>query len=377
MSTRNRFTQAQCGVDSRFHPQTSSAFFMIRTEERGRNAILRFDVSPEIGFGHFRRALTLSGFLDRYRFAVLPDAIDQLKQAGVPPANIISVEPTTGSWLAEGREFGHVIFDICYDGNRARAEAEILKACDAISSITVVDSMPPDHFCPTVSTGQRYPDLVVTPYLDAEKLREPPPALRWKTGPEFAILDSSYARAAQDAIKFPLGLRILVTCGGSDPTELSLVCLNALGHFSGNIDLVVGPLFSEDLVAKLQIAASKTRNLQLHFRPATLAPLLCNTSLVVGRPGLIRYEAAALGRNSVFLSETESYKDYYKNFQSAGLAEMYFSTETGGIDSFVHRLSHLHPQDPLFNPNLHGRTVVRCDGAKHFLDLVFGQNHKK
>ncbi len=200
----------------------------------------------------------------------------------------------------------------------------------------VIDSMPPDHHVPM--RDRRDPDALVAPYLGA---RAPDGfAGRWLGGARYAILDVEYA-ATRPSAPARLPRRALLSCGGSDADGLSLPAARALARAGLHVDVVVGPLF--DVRARTELVewcAADTRR-TTHDAPESLATLIARADVIVGRPGLLRYEAAALGRYGVYLARGPAYRDYYAGFAAAGLAEISCETCTAERVRFIGRLAAL------------------------------------
>lgn len=331
---------------------------------------LRCDVSPEIGMGHFRRLQTLSRKLDKPIFVIPEAGYSIALEMGVAPERIISLtDANKGNWVDDAPAGSWIITDICYEGNRPAAETEILALSGSALQVCVIDSMPPDHFDPPRADGMTIPDLVITPYLNSGTLRPAPPAHEWLSGGLYAVLDPIYetqsAKMSND---------ILVACGGSDPTGLSLRCAKALSEaHSRSVCIVAGPMFDPELTQKLQDWAANHPNRSVEVAPKNLASLIAAHGVVVGRPGLIRYEAAALGRTSILLSETDSYVEYFKAFDESGLAEIYFAKDPSDLSQFygrVKELAQLPADDPIFWLNKEAIQQVPLNGADSILQAL-------
>jgi spore coat polysaccharide biosynthesis predicted glycosyltransferase SpsG len=270
-------------------------------------------------------------------------------------------------------ELSHVVLDTLWHGNAqgtVREAGEWRSRCDV--AVVVIDSMPPDNFIPTEQWP--VPDLIVTPYLNAERFREPPGNCRWLQGAQYALLDTAYHSArVVDPASDACG--ILISCGGSDPDRLSQRLLQIMAAGQQPVDVVVGPLFDSTLIQELQTICRARPHLKLHYQPQSLASLIAGSQLVVGRPGLLRYEAAALGRPALYLARGEDYRNYYEGFQEAGLAEFYFESDADGEQNFLHRaqaLSEYATSVDSWRLNDVAHTAVDALGAqrvlKHILD---------
>lgn len=286
-----------------------------------------------------------------------------------PRSSVVDLE--TGGELPETLSGALVILDTLNAGNLGNTLRYVRELKDRNCAVAIIDSMPPDHFRPVGHNGPN-PDWLVTPYLGAENLRPPPDAGAWLAGPRYAILPPAFlnARSAEDVSQAD---RILIACGGSDPTGLSLRIAEALEETQIPVDIIVGPHFSPALAAELQAFSEAHSAFRLTVEPDDILSLYLSARLVVGRPGLVRYEAAALGRPAVFLSEINRYQDYFRNFADAGLAEMHFSTDPAGEQSFFARLGDIarcgSEAMPTF-PNTGAMATIDACGAKRVWEAL-------
>jgi spore coat polysaccharide biosynthesis predicted glycosyltransferase SpsG len=203
-------------------------------------------------------------------------------------------------------------------------------------------------------------------------LRPKPAAARWLHGPRFAILPPRIV-AARDLSRFPETLRILVVCGGSDPNALSARIVERLRDAPAPIDVVVGPMFSPALRARLDALAQADASVCLHDAPPSLVDLYQAATLVVGRAGLIRYEAACLGRNGIYLSEGSAYSDYFAEFTRSGAAEIHVGVDDRGVSVFFARLESLRDPAALAVaslPNLRAYPAVDGQGAQRVAEAI-------
>lgn len=307
---------------------------------------LRTDAGARLGLGHLQRLQALASALRcreaHVRFIVTEPSAPVLVSHGVPAEEIL-IQPMDTAPLQDG--IGVVVMDTLWSGNAPATAAAAAALQGAGRRVAVIDSMPPDQF--DTLSGASAVDLVVTPYLNAERLRIAPRATRWLAGPEFAILGPEYAALRQTTAERPDPPRLLVTCGGADPDALSAGIVEHLAaagwpasHLGEHlaVDVALGPVFQQDQVARLKRLAADHSALTLHAAPESLAPLIARASLVVGRLGLVRYEAAALRRGGVFLHGSDAYRAYLEGFAQAGLSEVFFGNDPGGRAAFLDRI---------------------------------------
>ena len=138
---------------------------------------IRFDISSSIGSGHLRRAIALGDELAErqvsHRFVTSNESCASAIGHGVPENLLVGFDTNLGEkdWIQEIPELSHVVTDFCHNEhfNLCSTTNQILQSKKL--NVAVIDSMPPHHFQGDKNT---IPSIVVTPYLNAEKLRETP-----------------------------------------------------------------------------------------------------------------------------------------------------------------------------------------------------------
>jgi UDP-2,4-diacetamido-2,4,6-trideoxy-beta-L-altropyranose hydrolase len=334
--------------------------------------VLRYDVSPLIGMGHASRARILATEFESRGYPVVhavPAAAIPLVNTWTPDSQtIVAIDAANDDWTEQQQSAAHIVLDTLWNTNAIAAHKEVTQLNKVSTArISVIDSMPPDHFICSNCTVH----ALLTPYLDADKYRPAPPKkTQWLMGPEYSLLGAEYEMYKQqdDSSNPP---SILISCGGSDTDQLSLTITKLLIDSGVTLDVVCGPLFDSSLSSALEKIAAHHTNVHLHHQPPSLAPLIANTSLVIGRPGILRYEAAALGRPAVYLAKGYAYRDYYCGFSSSGIANIFFDTESNGQEQFATHIKQLAQQihtDKFSNHNPIAGSLVNTNGARKFID---------
>lgn len=341
---------------------------------------IRFDVSQSIGAGHLRRATTLGDELAKrqipHLFVTPKDSCASTIGLGVPKNQLVGFEPKFGEidWIEQISELTHVITDICHH-EQPGAESIIRQILQSKKlSVAVVDSMPPYHF-----QGDKIitPSIVVTPYLDAEKLREAPHCDQWLAGVQYALLDSNYSTLHQSLGRNPSATRdyILICCGNSDPNQISEYILRVLLQHKDpkiNVKIVIGNLFEENRVEYFKKIAEQSQNsVSLAFNQNNIAELIYNCGVLVGLVGLIRYESACLGKPSFLVQNHSSFEPYLRNFHNSGLGNIFFiqnQSERNEFESIVEVLGTADGFPKMSNPNVDAFDQVDGLGGKRFLD---------
>ena len=300
---------------------------------------IRLNVSKKIGLGHLRRSQALAAHIGPH-FFVIPKEGEQIAlQQGDAKKNLLTLTKNSGNWWESIPKLTHVVTDIMNTGNKTAAGTEIATLAQSALKLAVIDSMPPDHFLP--KKGHPTPDLIICPYHISDTYQDKRRhEQRYLTGLKYAILPKKLGAARQSFIpnKSP---RILLTCGGTDPNGLSLKILRSLSPAPCEIDLLIGPLYDPTLCKELIAFAALDKKIKIHHNVSDMVPFYKSATLVVGRPGLTRYEAAVFGCHGLYLWDAKGYENYWKTLSKSGLAEIYSLTELGGSDAFFEKLVRL------------------------------------
>ena len=334
---------------------------------------LRYDASPAIGMGHLKRCMNLAAEMTRqgvdHLHLITRDTAVIVQAEGVLADRIRLIDDGQAAISDACSDVSHFLTDVCRAGHTEAATNEIGALTGLGAAVTVIDSMPPDHF--THAQGPA-PDLVITPYLNAERYRDAPTAHHWVTGARYAVFGAEYTDLSVDDNAFD-DRRVLVTCGGSDPEDRTISIVRRLLPSGLGVDVVIGPLFSSEQINALGDMAADHSSIILHHQPKSLAPLIAQSAYVVGRLGLTRYEAAAFGRSGLYLSAGTSYREYLEGFEAECLAKIFFDGDPTGTADFLDTVTGLNDplrQSELFRPNIKARQLVNGQGAANVIEEV-------
>ena len=294
-----------------------------------KSALIRVDGAKHLGMGHVVRCLNFAGTLQNHGVEstfIIRDfkdnVVDRIKSAGFKVLTIdkdigIKQDALITAELAESSDALCIIVDLSNEENLSKREEfveyfEILKTTDkflvALDDFNKVD----------------FPfDLQVIPYYGAEDISY---TLFRETK---YLLGCSYYIAAPDLVKkvktlrgiTEIGRKILVTIGGSDPSNLTVDTARALGNLDIPdlaVKFILGVCFEKSI--KEQIS-----NILKDFKGSY--ELCCNNNipemmmwsdLVITGVGLTRYEAALTGTPNLCL--TRQNLEVYRNdkFITAG-----------------------------------------------------------
>lgn len=158
----------------------------------------------------------------------------------------------------------------------------------------------------SLNDNRFYADMVIypNPHFNPNTLdwfENPPKIIR---GARYTILGRRYVAVDRSQLK-PNRKRIVVSMGGADPNELTLIALKALLNSRyTDIDIVIGPGFSSTMID--QIKKLKDYRFTIHENQSSLLPILSEAGCLITALGISIYEAAYLKVPSIVLSNFKS-----------------------------------------------------------------------
>jgi UDP-2,4-diacetamido-2,4,6-trideoxy-beta-L-altropyranose hydrolase len=286
------------------------------------NFAFRADASFEIGTGHVLRCLALAEALRsggaRVAFVCrpLPENLAMLiRQTGIELCTIGEcpaggAEDARLSRQALSRQPNWLVVD-----NYAIAEPweNALRSC--ADRIMVIDDLADRrHDCDLILDQNFYDDL--------ERRYDTlvPPGCTKALGPQFALLRREfYERQPNSRRRDGTVRRVLVSFGGSDPTDETAKVLGALNDEPFRdlrLDVVVGgaAISGEDLKRK---AASDPR-VRIHQQPPSISALMAEADLCVGAGGIMTWERCFMGLPSVVVETARNQSETARALHRAG-----------------------------------------------------------
>ncbi len=332
---------------------------------------IRFNVSKKIGLGHLRRCQALASMFEKHIFVVPKIGKKIALDQGIPKNKLIVLTENSNKWWEKIPYLTHIVTDIMNTGNKLSAGIEIKAIAQSPLKLTVIDSMPPDHFIPQENSPK--PDLVICPYHNSGTHLKKKYGYKYLNGAKYAMLAPKFSEARK-LLQTPKVPRILLTCGGTDSNELSLKILQSISPIPCQIDLLIGPLFSQNLIKNLRSFSKSEKKITFHKNVQNMLPFYQSATLVVGRPGLTRYEAAVFGCHGLYLWDTKGYENYWRGLNKSGIAEIYTSSQPEEENIFFKRLRYLslNPENLPVSLNERALELVDGQGCKRVTDAILG-----
>lgn len=275
--------------------------------------VFRTKASPDVGFGHLRRCMTLA---------------NALKKQDVVIHFVINQDPIAVRLLKDN-QFQHICVDPSDDGNLQETlnYLETVKARSLVIDTYDIDSTMLENkiSLPVVLIEDRldqpcYADMVLNPAMSS--IPNATDAPTYLTGLQYILLDEVfYSSIPLDRKLHRQVNRVLITVGGGDELALSPILIQWTREALplAKIDVVVGPFFSEEVKAKLQDIVSLDRAVVLHQKLPTLYQLMLECDLAITGGGQTTYELAATGTPAIAIQLVDNQASNLKYLTEKGV----------------------------------------------------------
>jgi UDP-2,4-diacetamido-2,4,6-trideoxy-beta-L-altropyranose hydrolase len=281
--------------------------------------LVAVDAGNRIGFGHLKRCLAIATQAHlqgaKVDFEIGGDIASgrKLVETAGFRCSEKAIENTTILVVLADRLYGEVL------QHPEGLEADIGRWRGQGARIAFIDGFGKD------SLRHRRPhlpvDLFIAPY--AGERCETSKFARLLVGPAFAPLGPEYENAALRQIE-PEANRILVSCGGSDPFEITATSITALAQLHGrklSVRVMLGPGFQSAYCdALIAMAQRSPHNIECLHSADSLAVHMRWADLAIATSGLTKYELAATGTPAVLISPDQKHAIANEPFAALGTA---------------------------------------------------------
>jgi len=286
--------------------------------------LIRADASVAIGTGHVMRCLALAqawqdgGGDVVFAFAqAMPALAARLRSEGLEVV-CLNVEPGGAEDAAQA--------------------ADLAKARGANWAVVDGYHFPPEYQCRLKEAGlkllfvddngegERYAaDLVLNQNVHASKkyYSHRAPCTRLLLGPRYAMLRREFKtwRAWQREIA-PLGCKVLVSMGGSDPDNLTgrvIEAISALKNIEIEARVIVGGS-NPNLAALEKLAGTSEGKVRLERNPGNIPELMAWADVAVSAAGSTCWELCFLGLPALVMDVAENQRGIASTLQEKGVA---------------------------------------------------------
>ncbi len=289
---------------------------------------IRVDAYPEIGYGHLKRCLVIAKcFYERGEevcFILVGDSVAaaEIKRAGF---DLIKTSKKTSFSkqinnieVYDFKNTGMTIVDIAH--SRAIQDSEnlalYLEELTKKSFTVLIDSFGVQSIRENIP--KLFCNILVSPYVGEQKSTKKT-SYTELLGVDYFVLDVAYQNYRKKSIS-KLANRILITCGGSDPSSISskiLYALNSDEKRNFDIKVIVGSGFSSELNEILfKLVECSPHNVDLVINPDNLSSEMSWCDVAISTSGLTKYELAATGTPAILVSIDSSHDEVNQYFTS-------------------------------------------------------------
>ena len=316
-----------------------------------RLAVFRCDASPSLGSGHVVRCHALADALREAgwtcTFASTPETAETVPALARSGHRLIELTDGACNPASLKAVLPHGCDILVVDHYRLDAEFEVACRPWASRILAIDDLADRRHDC----------DLLLDPTLGrkpADYVTLTPANCSMLLGPDFALLRPQFLAARAAALERRklqhAARRILVSLGGTDPSNLSLKVLRSitLSGVKASVDLVSCGAASH-LHELHTLAASSPLEINLHTGVEDMAGLMTNADLAVGAAGTSAWERCTLGLPSLMLITADNQEGVAQSLVQAEAAvsmgphetvtEQQLATEISALATDTHYLN--------------------------------------
>lgn len=333
------------------------------------------------GYGHLNRCLSLAKLAAKRNLKasimiVGDDAVvNRAKETGldccVQDCSVLDIGRFFNEWSSSfSGHFDVIVTDFSHQAILADLESVrnvFKKIRSSAKKIMIIDALGAQ------AIATRIPDLpidlLVVPYVGATY----PENTHWKllTGPEYAVLSSVYSGLDKRLVRKNAD-RILVSCGGSDPKNLTMLVMKGVELIFRTLDvrIIIGPLFSNDTRVILnEIASRSAHSIELINAPDSLVEHMMWCDIAIATTGLIKYELAATSTPGILISIDEVHDLINQPFAKIGSSiDMGVSVSSQQVSIKVSNL--LENYEERLKMAEVGREIIDGNGTSRIIDEI-------
>ena len=341
------------------------------------NLVIRADASVDIGTGHIMRCLALAqAWQEAGGDAVFAMAMDapsiekrlaeegfEVERVAAEPGS--SEDAAAAARLAQEGGASWVVVDgyhFGYDYQRALKDA-------GLRVLFVDDNGHAGRYCADIVLNQNI-------HADESMYAKRAPETRLLLGTRYVLLRKEFRAWREWKREIPeVARKVLVTLGGSDPDNVTLKVIEALGLVQGNdLEAVVvaggsNPHYDELCAA----AADSPASIRVQRNVADMAELMAWADVAVSAAGSTCWELAFMGLPAALVTVAENQRQVAEGMQEEGAALNLGSHESISRADLRDRLAELlESADTRRSMSARGRGLVDGEGAHRVVRAMRG-----
>ncbi len=283
----------------------------------------------QTGYGHLYRCLTIASYLRKKKWKVNFNILGNLKSKqtiikykfkGDTYLSFVSLLKKKPK-ISDNKSSYIAIVDITHDYVLTN-EAQLLKFIKFLdknySKIVIIDSFGNQSLSKIYKHYRLSFNLLIIPYVTNLKSRKK--IFSEIIGKKYFIFSDHFRNIKKRQIQKKAN-KILITCGGSDPKNVSISILKSLNKINIplNVRVVIGPLFKNYLIKSIKkLSQSMKHKVVLFNSPLHLRNHMLWSDLAISTSGLTKYELSLTGTPSILISIDEYHDKMNKSFNKIG-----------------------------------------------------------
>jgi len=344
---------------------------------------IRVDAYPEIGYGHLKRCLIIADNLrqrgENVFFVLAGDsaAAEEIQKAGFDlqqiSVGISFSEQANANDVCDFENVSITILDLSHSIaiKDSQCLALYLKEISNKSFTVLIDSFGVQSLRENVS--ELFCNILVSPYVGEQKSKQNT-IYTELLGVDYFVLDTPYINSRKKKIR-KFANRVLITCGGSDPTSVSIKILNALNSSTKrtlDLRVVVGSGFSSELIQSLiKLSDSSPHNVSLIKSPNDLSAGMTWCDMAIATSGLTKYELATTGTPAILMSIDQSHNNVNQYFTiSKSVLDLGVADDVSDITLLDSIWTLLENDKERSRQSLAGQNLVKGNGTQNLIDEI-------
>jgi UDP-2,4-diacetamido-2,4,6-trideoxy-beta-L-altropyranose hydrolase len=318
----------------------------------------RVDASPEMGIGHLMRCLTLAVKIRELGFDVYficrqisSELVADIEGKNINVIRLPSAQPNStkeeylhSSWLgvSQAQDAEDTLSFLRSNSHQRRRRPKMI-VVDHYAIAAPWEKII-SHLCPVfafddLNDRAHHVDLLLDPTIGKVSSAYNglvPRDTRLFIGPKFALLRDEFITARERVVRKPKDAnkpwRILVTLGGADPDNKTLLVLRSLlllnGRFDFEIVVLAGTLNLnlDNLISFVDKSSMKVQVIQYTKK---ISELMVHSDICIGAAGSTSWERCALGLPTINITLADNQKAIAANLHRVGASLSFGSlTET-------------------------------------------------
>ena len=319
-----------------------------------KNIFIRVDSGSDVGLGHVMRCFALAESINTMNFNVYfiskkirGNIIKRIENDGYKVFHLNSkvLKSSKLDWKMDALETTKIIQRFKNEKNLLLVDNYELSKMWETSLKSVVDKI---IIIDDFSNRSHNCNLFIDQNLHTGKIdrnKKYSKNCKKLLGPKYALLRNEFAENRKN-VKNRSGKinRILISFGGSDEKNQTLISLKAIKKLAGekiNVDVIVGePNKNKTKIKKI---CSSIENLTYYQQPKNIAKIMKRADLAIGAGGIITWERCCLGLPSIVSIVSKNQEDMVNAVSRKGCLINLGKAERLTSEDYLNAIKNLNP----------------------------------